>query len=143
MSGANASATARSHQAMPAILVIGSTLWCLAILAAPVLHLPLIYEFFSRICHQDPSRSWHIFGQPLPVCIRCASIYSAFTISLWAGLKPNARWLRASLAIMAAEFIIARFFLDAALLRSLSGILVGLSAAPFVRQGIEEFREAV
>jgi uncharacterized membrane protein len=129
---------------MPAaILLIGSTLWCLAIVAAPALHLPLVYEFFSRICHQDPSRSWRLFGEPLPVCIRCTSIYFAFTISLWAGLKPNARWLRASLAIMAAEFIVARLFVDAALLRSFSGILVGLSAAPFVRQGVEELRDAV
>lgn len=127
---------------MPAAaLLIGATLWCLAILAAPVLHLSVVYAFFSRICHQDPSRSWRLFGEPLPVCIRCASIYFAFTISLWVGLKPNARWLRASLAIMAAEFIIARVVLDAALLRTLSGILVGLSAAPFVRQGVEELRD--
>ena len=126
-----------------AALLIGATLWCLAILAAPVLHLPLVYAFFSRICHQDPSRSWRLFGEPLPVCIRCTSIYFAFTISLWVGLKPNARWLRASLAIMAAEFIIARTVLDAGLLRSLSGILVGLSAAPFVRQGVEELRDVV
>lgn len=128
---------------MPAVLLIGSTLWCLVILAAPVLRLPLVYEFFARICHQDPSRSWHMLGEPLPVCIRCSSIYFAFTISLWVKLKPNARWLRASLAIMLAEFIIARVFLDAALLRVLSGILVGLSAAPFVRQGVEELRDTV
>jgi uncharacterized membrane protein len=126
-----------------ALLLIGSTLWCVAILAAPILPLPAVYQFFSRICHQDPLRSWYLSGHPLPVCIRCASIYFAFTVSLWIGLKPNARWLRASLAIMAGEFILARLFLDAALLRSLSGILVGLSAAPFVRQGVEELRDAV
>ena len=123
--------------------LIGSTIWCLAIVAAPVLGWPWLYEFFSRICHQDPPRSWYLLGHPLPVCIRCASIYFAFTLSLWAGLKPNPRWLRASLAIMAAEFILARLVLDAAALRSLSGILVGLSAAPFVKQGIEELRDAV
>jgi uncharacterized membrane protein len=124
-------------------LLIGSTVWCLAILAAPLTGAPWIYEFFSRICHQDPSRSWYLLGHPLPVCIRCASIYFAGTLSLWAGLKPNSRWLRASLAIMAAEFILARLVVDAAALRSLSGILVGLSAAPFVKQGIEELRDAV
>jgi hypothetical protein len=124
-------------------LLIGSTLWCLAILATPVIGSPWIYEFFSRICHQDPLRSWHLLGNPLPVCIRCASIYFAFTLSLWAGLKPNPRWLRASFAIMAAEFILARLVVDAAALRSFSGILVGLSAAPFVKQGIEELRDTV
>ncbi|HLH30874.1 MAG TPA: DUF2085 domain-containing protein [Terriglobia bacterium] len=122
-------------------LLIGSTLWCLTIIAAPAFGLSFVYEFFSRICHQDPGRSWQLFGHPLPVCIRCTSIYFAFTASLWLGLKPNVRWLRASIAIMFAEFIVARLFLDAALLRSLSGVLVGLSAAPFVKQGIEELRD--
>jgi uncharacterized membrane protein len=129
---------------MPAALLIaGSTLWCLAILAAPVFGPHWLYAFFSKICHQDLSRSWHLFGRQLPVCIRCASIYFAFTLSLWVGLKPSTRWLRASLAIMAAEFILARVILDAAVLRSMSGILVGLSAAPFVRQGVEELHGAV
>jgi uncharacterized membrane protein len=126
-----------------ALLIAGSTLWCLAILAAPAFSPSWLYTFFSKICHQDPARSWHLFGRELPVCIRCASIYFAFTVSLWIGLKPNVRWLRASLAIMAAEFILARVILDAVILRSMSGILVGLSAAPFVRQGVEELRGAV
>ena len=126
-----------------ALLLAGSTVWCLAIFAAPLFGPHWLYEFFSKICHQDPARSWHLFGRQLPVCIRCASIYFAFTLSLWVGLKPNARWLRASFAIMAAEFILARLVLDAAVLRSFSGILVGLSAAPFVKQGVEELRGTV
>ena len=126
-----------------ALLLAGSTLWCLAIFAAPLAGQSWLYDFFSKICHQDPARSWRLFGHQLPVCIRCASIYFAFNVSLWAGLKPNTRWLRASFAIMAAEFILARVILDAAVLRSVSGILVGLSAAPFVRQGVEELCGAV
>lgn len=128
---------------MSAALLIGSTLWCLGILAAPLFGLTWVYEFFARICHQDPERSWHIFGHALPVCVRCASIYFSFTASLWLSLKPNTRWLRVSIAIMACEFIIARFFLDSAVLRSFSGVLVGLSAAPFVRMGVEELRDAM
>jgi hypothetical protein len=58
-------------------------------------------------------------------------------------MKPSVRWLRISLALMLFEFALARVLIDAALLRSLSGILVGLTAAPFVKQGIEELREAV
>ena len=126
-----------------AALLAGSTLWCLSIIAAPVFGLSWVYEFFSRICHQDPARSWAIFGRSLPVCIRCASIYSAFTVSLWVGIKTNVRWLRASLVLVLAEFVIARVLMDTAILRSISGILVGLSAAPFVRQGIEEIRDAM
>jgi len=128
---------------MLVILLIGSLLWCLAIVAAPLTGWHWLYEFFARICHQDPDRSWFLSGRQLPVCIRCASIYFAFTVSLFLGVKPNARWLRAAVAIMAAEFILARLVIDAALLRSFSGILVGLTAAPFVKQGVEELRDSV
>jgi hypothetical protein len=46
---------------------------------------------------------------------------------------------------MLAEFAIARLFIDTALLRSISGILIGAATAPFVRQGVEEmfFRRRV
>ena len=128
----------------PYFVLLGAcTVWCLAIIAAPVFHWSWVYAFFSAICHQDPARSWHIAGEPLAVCIRCTSIYFAFALSLWLGLKASARWLRISIALMICEFIIARVAIDAALLRSVSGILVGLSAAPFVRRGIEEIRDAM
>jgi len=126
-----------------AALLAGATLWCLSIVVAPMLGLPWVYVFFSRICHQDPSRSWHLAGEPFAVCIRCTSIYFAFTASLWLGLKASVRWLRFSVLLMICEFIFARFVVDLALLRSLSGVLVGLSAAPFVKRAVEEIREAM
>ena len=122
-------------------LLAGSTFWCVAIIAAPIFGWNPVYEFFSKICHQYPDRTWHLFGAALPVCIRCASIYFGFTASLWLGLRGNARWLRAAFILMLAEFVTARLVLDIAVLRSLSGILIGLSAAPFVRQGVEELSE--
>jgi uncharacterized membrane protein len=125
------------------ILLAAATLWCLGIIAAPLFGLTWIYELLSRVCHQDPERSWQLFGKSLPVCIRCASIYFAFTLSLWLGLKANVRWLRISIAAMLVEFVFAHLVIDAAPLRSLSGILVGLSAAPFVKEGIEEIRESM
>jgi uncharacterized membrane protein len=124
-------------------LLAVSTLGCLLIIAAPLFGLTWVYGLFSQICHQEPERSWQLYGKSLPVCIRCASIYFAFTLSLWLGLKANVRWLRVSIAAMFLEFVAARLFIDAAPLRSLSGIMVGLSAAPFVKQGIEEIRDAM
>jgi hypothetical protein len=59
------------------------------------------------------------------------------------GVKANVRWLRISILLMLCEFVLARLVIDAELLRSLSGILVGLSAAPFVKQAIEEICETV
>jgi len=58
-------------------------------------------------------------------------------------MKPNARWLRLSIFLMLCEFVFARLVLDAELLRSLSGVLVGLFAAPFVKEAIEEMRETM
>jgi len=124
-------------------LLAGSTLWCLSIIAAPLVGASALYQFFSLICHQDPGRSWHILGEPLPVCIRCASIYFGFLASLWLGFPANARWLRISILLMFTEFVLARFWIDAAILRSVSGIVVGAAAAPFVRKGIEEIRESM
>ena len=126
-----------------AALLAGSTIWCLSILAAPVFGLRWVYQVFSIICHQNPSRSWTIAGEPFAVCIRCSSIYFAFTASLWLGLKANVRWLRVSMVLMLCEFIFARLVFDTAFLRSISGVLVGLSAAPFVREAFEEIRGAV
>ena len=120
------------------ILLAGATFWCLSILAAPAFDLSTVYRFFAAICHQNPARSWYLFDQPLPVCIRCTSIYFAFTASLWLGIRPNVRRLRISLLLMLIEFAVARFVIDTALLRSASAVLVGLAAAPFVKQGIEE-----
>jgi uncharacterized membrane protein len=119
-------------------LLVGSTLWCLSIIVAPAVSLSWLYQFFATICHQNPERSWQIFGKSLPVCIRCASIYFAFTAALWFGMKANVRWLRIAVCLMLAEFVVARVVIDAAILRSISGILLGLTAAPFVKQGVEE-----
>ncbi|MDH3251843.1 MAG: DUF2085 domain-containing protein [Ignavibacteria bacterium] len=38
----------------------------------------LMYQFFHRICHQIEGRSFHLFGEPLGVCMRCTAIYFAF-----------------------------------------------------------------
>jgi hypothetical protein len=126
-----------------AALLAGSTLWCVSIIAAPTLGLPWVYDFFSRICHQNPARTWHLGGEPLAVCIRCTSIYFAFAASLWLGLKTNVQWLRLSILFMVGEFIVARFLIDDAWLRSVAGASVGLSAAPFVKQAVEEIRDAM
>jgi uncharacterized membrane protein len=129
----------RAHTA----LLAASSLWCLTIVVAPLAGAPAIYALFSVICHQDPARSWHVLGEPLPVCIRCASIYFGFLASLWLGIRASAQWLRIAIVFMAAEFVLARLIIDASAIRSLSGILLGVAAAPFVRQGIEEIRESM
>jgi uncharacterized membrane protein len=61
-----------------AILVLALTL---APLAAPLLAAThpfaalLIRNFFSRLCHQAPNRSFLLDGSPVAVCVRCLGIY--------------------------------------------------------------------
>lgn len=120
------------------LLILGTTIWCLSIVAAPIFNLTPIYVFFSAICHQLPARSWHIHGEPLAACIRCTAIYVGFLAGLFTLSKPNARWFTIAVGITVAEWLLAFALFDSAILRTLSGILLGASAAPIVRTGLEE-----
>lgn len=40
------------------------------------------YTFFSSTCHQIEERSFFLFGNPMPVCSRCSTIYFAFLLSV-------------------------------------------------------------
>jgi uncharacterized membrane protein len=39
-----------------------------------------IYRFFGLFCHQDPDRSFHLFGQQFACCERCAAIYGSVAL---------------------------------------------------------------
>lgn len=36
----------------------------------------LLYKIYSQVCHQDPAKSFHLFGYKLGVCSRCSGIYA-------------------------------------------------------------------
>lgn len=40
------------------------------------------YSFFSSACHQVEERSFFMFGNPLPVCSRCSSVYFSFLLAV-------------------------------------------------------------
>jgi uncharacterized membrane protein len=79
------------------ILVLALTL---APLAAPLLAPShpvaalLIRNFFSRLCHQDPSRSFLLDGSAVAVCVRCLGIYWGTAVGMVVRLR-RARWLLA------------------------------------------------
>ncbi len=76
-------------------------------LAAPLLATghPLvalvIRSFFSRLCHQDPGRSFMVDGSPIAVCVRCLGIYcgAALASLLGIGRVPARRLLAIALAL--------------------------------------------
>jgi uncharacterized membrane protein len=80
-----------------AILALALTL---APLAAPLLAAShpfaalLIRNFFSRLCHQDPSRSFVVDGSAVAVCVRCLGIYWGVAVGMVVRLR-RARWLLA------------------------------------------------
>ena len=59
----------------------GIIIWLGVIFLAPYLRShdsslsAFAYLVFTPICHQIPSRSFHLFGEPLAVCARCLGIY--------------------------------------------------------------------
>ncbi len=59
----------------------GIIIWLGVIFLAPYLRSQgsslsaFAYLVFTPICHQIPSRSFHLFGEPLAVCARCLGIY--------------------------------------------------------------------
>jgi uncharacterized membrane protein len=65
-------------------------------LAAPILapsH-PLvalvIRSFFSRVCHQNPGRSFILQGSPIAVCVRCLGIYCGAALGSLMGIGQAA-----------------------------------------------------
>ena len=69
------------------LLILGAALWCCLIVAAPVLAASggvyraaagAVYGFFSPVCHQWDSHSFHLCGEKFGVCIRCSAIYAGF-----------------------------------------------------------------
>ena len=64
---------------MRALLALTAVTWLALLILAPVLPVPIaatLYALGSRICHQRPERSFHLFAAQLPVCARCAGIYA-------------------------------------------------------------------
>jgi uncharacterized membrane protein len=70
------------------VTLLGVLIWCGLILAAPLLagsnssFSGPIYQGFHQVCHQFEDRSFHLVGQPLPVCTRCTAIYFAFLVGV-------------------------------------------------------------
>ena len=120
------------------VLIAATGAWCGTILLAPALESQTLYALFSELCHQNPERSWVLAGRPLAVCIRCFSIYSGFLLALNFQIRPSVPAMRGALTLSLLEVIVAHLWLDLAVARSISALLLGLSGAGFVVRGIHE-----
>ena len=103
------------------ILVVLLFLWCAAIAVTPMLSsgggfpsqvAGASYAFFSHVCHQFDSCSFHVDGYKFPVCIRCMSIYASFFVGVlcfpamkrvWQRELPAAKLLAVAVIPMVAD----------------------------------------
>jgi uncharacterized membrane protein len=96
----------------------------------------LIRSFFSRLCHQDPARSFVLDGAPVAVCVRCLGIYCGAALATLLRLRkaPATRLLALALLLnlldVAAGWMhwhgnlpLPRFFL---------GLLLGMGAGALI-----------
>lgn len=74
---------------MRVAVLVGSLIWLVAILLAPLSHEALsagTYLAGGFICHQRPDRSFHVAGRPMPVCARCTGLYASAPVGAIAAL---------------------------------------------------------
>jgi uncharacterized membrane protein len=132
----------------------------LAPLAAPLLAAThpvatlLIRSFFSRVCHQDPARSFMIEGSPVAVCVRCLGIYLGTAMGALFRLRrtPAAGLLAVALLLnlfdAAAAMLhwhgnlpYARFGLGLLLGLGAGVVLFSLQGALLLPQGVNRLRK--
>lgn len=124
-------------------LVFDTLFTCPPILLHFGISADVIYRFFSPICDQLSSRSFHIFGYKLAVCSRCASIYYGGTLGIIAypffrSVKnvqiPNLLYLAIPLIAMIADFSVNYLGLghNTFVSRSITGGAFGLSLSFFL-----------
>lgn len=136
-------------------------LWCAAIVATPVLAsfdgdaakvAFLSYQFFSRVCHQLDTHSFHLAGLKFAVCIRCSSIYASFFLGLlffpmikttkFVNAHP-ARVLILSLVPMGFDFALAVSGIheSTTMTRGITGLIFGLALSIVLVPVLEEFAD--
>jgi len=136
-------------------------IWCTAVVVTPLLasHAgtwatmsSLSYKFFSRVCHQLDSHSFHIAGFKFAVCIRCTCIYASFFLGLIlfpmikrttiARVHP-ARALILSLVPMGIDVALATLGIHESTrtTRSITGLIFGLALSIVLVPVLEEFTE--
>ncbi|MBE2256299.1 MAG: DUF2085 domain-containing protein [Ignavibacteria bacterium] len=96
-----------------------------------------LYTFFSTTCHQEESRSFHIFGEMFAVCSRCFILYAGFLagVIVYPFFKkldnttlPHVWMLLSAAGLMLADVLldISGIHKNTFLTRSITGFLLGV-----------------
>ncbi len=107
----------------------------------------VVRHAFAVVCHQQPARSFHLWGHPLAVCARCTGIYfGAFCGALVYPLlrplhdrtTPARHWLVLSAIPLALDWALGftHLWSNTALSRCATGLLFGFALAFYVVPGL-------
>lgn len=141
------------------VVLFLSAAWVFLILLAPVTKVndligissPL-YSFYSYICHQIPSRSFHVFEHQFAVCSRCFGVYFGLFIGLLSypifrsmeKIDPFPRiWLILSTLPIAVDWSLTFFGIweNTQLSRVLTGLILGMACAVFIVPALVELSQ--
>jgi uncharacterized membrane protein len=124
----------------------------LAPLAAPLLAAShpfaalLIRDFFSRLCHQDPRRSFVVAGSAVAVCVRCLGIYWGAALGMMVRLR-RARWLLIGAVVLNLVDVVTGALLwhgNLPLVRFFLGLMLGAGVGSVLLwpEGLRPFRSS-
>lgn len=124
--------------------------WLALILLAPVakaegltqVSAPL-YKFFSYICHQIPSRTFFVDGEPFGVCSRCFGVYFGLVFGnliypLWQRIdevEPVSKvWLFAACVPIAIDWSLTVFGIweNTFVSRFVTGLILGTACSTYI-----------
>ncbi|MDQ3634303.1 MAG: DUF2085 domain-containing protein [Acidobacteriota bacterium] len=113
-----------------------------------------IYNFFSHICHQMPSRSFHTLDQQFAVCSRCFGVY--FGILLGFIIYPLFRsmektepfprfWLFLAMIPIGVDWSLTVFGIweNTHFTRVLTGLILGFTCAIFIFPALVELSQII
>lgn len=113
-----------------------------------------IYSFYSHICHQMPSRSFHIFEHQFAVCSRCFGVYFGLLLGMFIypmfrsmeEIEPFPRvWLFASMIPMGIDFSLTFFGIweNTYFTRVTTGLILGFACAIYIVPALVELSQMV
>ena len=124
----------------PAVLASAAVMTPYLAASGYTLFAAAIFWFFSPVCHQDPARSFWLFGAPVAVCARCLGIYLGAAAGAW--IPAPRRMVLSGLALFAA-LNLADVLMEAAawhgnwkLTRFVLGAALGLAAGSLVANSV-------
>lgn len=113
-----------------------------------------IYKAFSFVCHQIPSRSFHLAGYQFGVCSRCTGLYVGFAVaalvyplarSLQRTDTPARLWLVLATLPLLIDFALGYFSIweNTHLSRFLTGALLSSVAVFYIMPGLIELSSTI